>query len=267
MSGFSGDWLALRGPSDTAARARSVLDAARGHFAAATGMSICDLGSGTGASVRAFSPLFPTPQRWQLVDLDAANLRIAEMGHSGSDALTGVTVATRAHDLAADPAPWNPGTDLVTATALFDLTSATWLHRFANTLATSNLPLLATLTYDGRHVFDPILPLDAEMCAAFDTHQTTDKGFGPAAGPSAVTDLTRALHDAGYQITQADSAWNLERSRDGALMMELLDGWANAVIEKDLVPARKVIDWHAARRGQTARLLVGHQDIFATPAS
>ncbi|MGI9406615.1 MAG: hypothetical protein ACR2O4_09600, partial [Hyphomicrobiaceae bacterium] len=195
MSGFSADWLALREAADTAARSEAVLDAARRTFAHHTGdpLEIWDLGSGTGASVTAFSALFPKPQVWHLVDTDADNLKRAMARYAGDNAFAEVRLETHMHDLADNPAPWPSSAHLVTATALFDLVSESWLQAFADRLCAARLPLLATLTYDGRLELEPAHSMDASMIEAFNQHQRTDKGFGPAAGPDASNVLTTAL--------------------------------------------------------------------------
>jgi len=265
MSGFSADWLALREEADQAARSERVLDAVRADLAdsISSPFSVCDLGSGTGAAARAFSELFPKPQRWRLVDLDAANLDRAASNLSGADAIEGLEVNTHVHDLNADCAPWEPRTDIVTTTAFFDLTSADWLEGFADRLAEDQLPLLATLTYDGRHVFSPMLPLDQKMIDGFNTHQKTDKGFGPAAGPEAATTLVRLLKERGYDVTTADSSWHLEGKRDAVMLHTLLEGWCAAMIDSQLVGADDANGWLESRKSQTTSLQVGHTDIFA----
>ena len=75
--------------------------------------------------------------------------------------------------------------DLVTTSALLDLVSDDWLERLVIEAAARRLPVYAALSYDGRARFDPADPLDIEIVAAVNRHQRTDKGFGPALGPSA----------------------------------------------------------------------------------
>ena len=55
----------------------------------------------------------------------------------------------------------------------------------ARTIAARALPVYAALTYDGRIDLSPADPLDATIASAVNAHQHTDKGFGPALGPSA----------------------------------------------------------------------------------
>ncbi|MEL6287520.1 MAG: class I SAM-dependent methyltransferase [Pseudomonadota bacterium] len=288
MSGFSADWLALRKDADDRARSRDVLARAVRHVADAQAeigrsndidksgregnadIRFCDLGSGTGASVAAFVPHFTevihAPQSWTLCDIDADNLATARARYADVD---DISVTTRMHDLSRDPAPFQsvdaPAADIVTATALFDLVSAKWIDRFVGALAEARLPLLATLTYDGRHMFDPPHPLDAMMHTAFDAHQQTEKGFGPALGPAAVSTLVATLEEAGFTVRRGDSPWMLERDRDAALVAALVEGWANAVSEAGLVEPADAAVWCSARIGDTRSLLVGHTDIFAAP--
>ena len=73
--------------------------------------------------------------------------------------------------------------DLITISALLDLVSEDWLDRFARHVASHALPVYAALTYDGRIDMSPSDPLDEAITSAVNSHQRTDKGFGPALGP------------------------------------------------------------------------------------
>ncbi len=262
MSGFPADWLALREPADGAARSRPVLATCRAYFAGRDRITVCDLGAGTGAAIPAFGPYLPPRQRWFLVDNDPATLAAAERQR----ARPGVTIETIAADLAVDPTPWPAGCDLVTATALFDLAGAEWIEALCRRLAAQQLPLLATLTYDGEQVFAPAHAADAEMVVAFNRHQRLDKGLGgPASGPEGSAILAAGLAAHGYHMRTGASPWRLQGTRDAALIAELLRGWASAVTADGFVERSVAEQWLSARLHRTDTMWVGHRDMFAAP--
>lgn len=277
MSGFSPAWLALREPADLAARHRGVLEACARRFATFESIAICDIGAGTGASLRAFADLLPTRQRWTLVDYDAGNLTAAvaalatwaDSARKDSNVLTlqrghrHIEVYTQVHDLAHDPRAWRDA-DLVTASAFFDLASHSWIERFVGSLAADKVPLLATLTADDNIVSEPAHDLDARIIAAFHAHQSSDKGFGPAAGPAACRILEERLGSAGYTLTVGDSPWCLDHTQH-ALMRALLDGMASAVGETGKLAPADLEKWKAAT-AKVERLIIGHRDVFAQMA-
>ncbi len=256
MSGFAADWLALREAADARSRSDRLIRAAAQDLATRAAPVVCDLGAGTGAARRALAPVFPAATAWVLVDHDAALLaRAAAPG----------TVTVPA-DLAADPARWPAGCDLVTATALFDLASSGWLDALAAALAADRLPLLSCLSYDGRIALAPAHPLDGAMIRAFNAHQRTEKGLGgPAAGPGAHGHLARALAARGYRVDEDDTPWRLVAGRDGALIDAVLRGWADAVAGSAGVTPAMAADWLGARLGATAALAIGHRDLYARP--
>lgn len=225
---------------------------------------IVDLGSGTGATLRALSPLIGRPQHWTLVDADAALLDEAVRITAAALPAPDLTVATLLSDLAADPAPWPEPAHLVTASALFDLVSAGFVDALAGRLGADRVPLLACLTYDGRLVVSPAHELDQTMAAAFNTHQRGTKSFGTALGPDAVPTLAAALREKGFTVTLRDSAWRLDRAADGPLMDAMLAGWASAACEILPEQAGPIAGWLTHALGAD-RLVVGHTDLLALP--
>lgn len=278
MAGFSPEWLALREPTDHAARNPQVLAAVGAYFAARPSLSVLDLGSGAGANLRGSYAALPDRQHWTLVDHDDALLALArerllawadEAREQGEELVLAkdgktITVDTRRVDLDRDLAwvlGWQP--DLVTAAAFFDLASKAWIERCVATLASQRLPLYAVLTYDGRETWKPAHDADARMLAAFRHHQQTDKGFGPAAGPDACEIMAEAFRKAGLAVSTGDSAWLLDAGH-GALRDALAQGIAEAVRETGQLEAATVCDWLEAHRSATS-VLIGHQDLWARP--
>src|SRR5260370_35616220 len=118
--GLSGGWLAMREPSDLAARNALVRDAVANAFLGQAAISVVDLACGAGAMLRALGPHLPPRQSWRLVDNSLSLLaRAFTPGH-----LPHGTVPTTPIDLARDLefALYGP-LDLVTPSALLCLVS------------------------------------------------------------------------------------------------------------------------------------------------
>jgi hypothetical protein len=266
MSGFSAEWLQLREGADQRARNRDVASALARYFAAAPGLRIVDLGCGTGANLRALHAHLPQPQIWQLVDHDEALLAsaratIASMPRSAAPKAVSFIPA----DLASHVEPVLPdGTDLVTAAAFFDLVSTGFIEHLAATLATRRIALHAGLIYDGNETWLPAHPDDAAMLSAFHTHQSRDKGFGPAAGPKAGGQLAAALQRHGYHVHVGASPWRLAAA-DRELIGTLANGIAAAAAETGLVSPDTAAAWASARRRPGVVCVIGHVDLFAHP--
>ena len=273
MSGFSPDWLALREPADHAARNPQVLAAVGSTFSDRQSLSIIDLGSGAGSNLRGSYSVLPARQHWTLVDADSrllsvARRKLAEWADEAQeqDELQDdktLTVDFRQVDLTKDlewVLGWQP--DLVTAAALFDLASVRWLERFVASLVSMRLPLYTVLTYDGRESWEPAHADDQRMLAAFNHHQHTDKGFGPAAGPEATEALAQAFRKAGTAVTVGESPWQLGADHVD-LVRELAAGIAAAVTETGHVSPETIANWLDAKR--SASVTIGHQDLWARP--
>ncbi|MEL6336656.1 MAG: class I SAM-dependent methyltransferase [Pseudomonadota bacterium] len=264
---FTGDWLDLRAPADRRARAMNLVGLLEAHLGpvgpGSPSTRILDLGAGSGNNMRALAGLLERPQRWRLVDADAALLERAR-AHAPTGIETGIEieVETAVADLAAGIEDvLDPNLSLVTASALFDLCGAAWLDRFAMALSARRLPLYAVLSYDGRQTWEPPHQHDAAVIAAFNAHQRGEKGFGPSLGPEAHDHLAAALKRHGYTVHEGDSPWVLTQADGAALIAELARGTATALAPMIGEPAHV---WGAARQG-AARAVIGHKDLLALP--
>ncbi len=280
MTGFSAEWLALREPADHRARNQAVLDDALAHLEGNPAPRLVDLGCGSGSNLRALAPHLPDGQVWRLVDADPLLLQAArealtlwaDRSETTSDGALmlwrggkRIEVHFEAADLAHDlETVLDRPADLVTAAAFFDLVAPDWLARFCDALLLRRLPLFAVLTYDGAEQWSPPHGADAEVLAAFHAHQTSDKGFGCAAGPGASALLVEPFRKAGWLVTLGSSPWRLAAPDEAPLMSALAEGAAGAVAETGRVAPADLASWLEARRVAQA-CQIGHMDIFAAP--
>ncbi len=262
---FSPDWLGLREPADHASVNAIVRDCLRQHFAGHSSLRVVDLGCGAGSNLRGTSPVFDCPQTWTLVDYDAkllavAKSRLSELGRRDIDVtFREVDLSTDAFDQLLD------GANLVTAAALFDLVSVAVIDKLVDAIARRRQVFFTVLSYDGIASWIPEHSADGVMRSAFNTHQTRDKGFGPAAGPGATGALANAFARHGYKIVRGSSPWVLDR-RYQKLRQELDAGFAGAVTETGDVPKATVEAWAAARNSaDNAVTIIGHEDLIALP--
>ena len=268
MSGFSAEWLALREPADARARVAGdaaldeLRDALVGHAdPPGRAPAVLDLGAGSGANLRFLGPRLPGHWPWTLVDHDAGLLRLA--------AATPGRPATRQLDLAAAlPDLPLPPRGLVTASALLDLVSHAWLATLAARCHAAHCSLLFALTYDGRVACKPMDAEDTLIISLVNQHQLTDKGFGPALGPTAAAAAARLFATPGYRLRRVRSDWRLGPD-ESALQDALLQGWAEAACEMAPGSRPRIAAWLARRRHHLARgrsrLVVGHEDLYGWP--
>ncbi len=234
MSGFSAEWLELREPYDLRARNAAVLDAVFNLLAGRPSVAIVDLACGTGSTFRALSPRISARQTWRLVDHDV-NL-LARVPPSSSPSINVTTVSI---DLNRDlEAAFDSAADLITTSALLDLVSNDWLNRLALEAAARRWPVYAALSYDGRAELKPADPTDRRIVDAVNRHQRTDKGFGPALGPSAAQTAIEAFERVGYTVLHGLSDWEFGPT-DREIQTEVLSGWAAAAREIGDLPQRR----------------------------
>lgn len=263
MSGFSASWLALREPYDLRTRNPALLKSLAAAFSGRSSISVVDLACGTGATMRALAPILPVRQSWRLVDNDLSLLARIKAASGAADATILPTPVdlNRDLELALDGA-----LDLITTSAFLDLVSADWLERLAVEAAARGLPLYAALIYDGHVALDPADPFDRHVIDAFNRHQLSDKGFGPALGPRAAQAVIEILGRVGYSVESGPSDWQFDPA-DADIQLELVAGFAAAVRETGDVALPDLIAWTTRRRDAIAdgrsSMLIGHIDVFA----
>lgn len=254
MNDFSPDWLALREPADSSARAEELLTTLR-TFLTSTDLVVRDLGTGTGSMVRWLSPRLPGTQKWILTDRDPSLLDVAAASLPGAvPDLRDITSLT-AYDLA--------GASLVTGSAVLDLLTAAEVANLAAACVSACVPALFALTVVGRVELAPADPLDERLAAAFNAHQRRTVGGRALLGPSAVPAIATAFIRLGATVHRRPSPWRLGPSR---LASEWLRGWVSAACEQE-PSLRGEADGYLARRlSAGVHAVVHHEDLLALPS-
>ena len=273
METFDADWLALREPVDRRSRAMALIEPLVSAWKRGEWTRVVDLGSGTGSNVRYLASRLPSPQRWTLVDHDPSHLRAA--GNIKVN-VPSCELAVVPGDIGSEGLRAVERADLVTASALLDLVSATWLDRLVAVCVEAGCAALFALNYNGEVTWSADNGPDAEVedpddrmvWNALSIHQVGDKGLGPSLGSDAGAAALRAFERVGYQCYLSPSSWRLGVD-DAALVHRLVEGWAEAAREILPQESDRISAW-ADRRSEVVSerrfmLTVGHDDLLALP--
>ncbi|MEM7289484.1 MAG: class I SAM-dependent methyltransferase [Pseudomonadota bacterium] len=263
MSEFSSNWLDLREPLDHAARSDTILSAVGHYFLNDGPLTIADIGSGTGSTMRALSPTISNLTHWNLIDADAALLEKAAKTKGFGQVTCHVADLSQSLEAVLDTKP-----NLVTTSAFLDLVSADWLETFIDAIVQHNLPFYAALTFDGRASCNPAHALEPAILDAFNQHQKTDKGFGASLGPDAADVAIDLFQQNGYRVNSETSDW-LAASDHWQFQSLLLEGWRDVAIEMEPENTEDYRNWYADRleriKARNLEVMVGHIDFFAIP--
>jgi len=279
------DWLAVREPADVTARSATLVERVRHALASTDTVRGLDLCTGTGSNLRYLIDRLPGRQTWLAADRDArlleelpTKLKTWADAHGYSMRTEGQVsslrggrcecdVETRAMDLDRLDAGLFEGRNLVTASALLDLVSESWLRLLATRCREAGATALFTLTYDGRSSCDPVEPEDDMVRELMNMHQKTDKGLGGRAeGPDAWSVAERVFTEAGYRVECAPSNWSIGPP-ERAFQRMLIEGWARAAVEIAPERADTIADWLRRRlehlEAGRSRIVVNHVDMVA----
>ncbi len=257
------EWLRLREAADARARAHTLTRRIVRVVAAQRPVHVLDLATGAGSNVRYLALRLPRPQRWLAVDRSGVLLVDLRARTANLD----IDIEARKMDLGSlDPALFE-GRHLVTASALLDLVSESWLRALARHCRSAGAAALFTITYNGRSSCEPAEPEDDWVRDLLNRHQKRDKELGgPAEGPDAPAAAERCFVDEGYQVERAPSDWQLGPD-DSAMQRTLINGWAQAASEMDPERAATIADWRARRLvhvdARGSHIVVGHDDLAA----
>jgi hypothetical protein len=282
------EWLRRRESADAVARSVAVTQSVVAALPEGEVVRVLDLATGRGSNIRFLAERLPMPQEWLAVDQSPALLADLQNGLSTWGEARGYAVRSeasrsriRGRNLACDVETREVdlgsldrdeifvGRHLVTASALLDLVSDSWLHTLAARCRAVGAVALFTITYNGRFSCEPDEPEDEMVRTLMNQHQKTDKGLGgPAAGPAASACAEQSFLDVGYRVHREPSDWVLTAANVD-VQRTLIEGWADAAIQ--MVPDQTpgISDWRARRLSHVdsgrSRLTVGHDDLAAWP--
>jgi SAM-dependent methyltransferase len=272
-SNFDSHWLSLREPVDHRSRATNLSLLLADYWKDHEDIKILDLGCGTGSNMRYLSPYLENKnQQWTLLDHDSSLLQqISRPQHNG------LKLEPLLGDLNKEGLALVAKNDLVTGSALLDLTSEEWLTKLAERCISQSCVAYFTLSYNGDVSWhstqdgdtNPAYVRDHDrICNIFNRHQTRDKGTGPALGPSAVGKLNDLFEDNGYATKCSPSPWLLDH-RDRSLNKLLIEGWAESALEECPNESKRILSWSrtSLEMGNSLeyQLQVSHLDFLAFP--
>lgn len=242
-------WLAARESYDHAARHEPFVGLLAECLPA--GARVLDLACGRGSNLRYLASRLPGDTRWWCLDQDPSLLGLVD-----------AACTLLRHDLRTGLGTL-PVVDALVSSALLDLVDHGFLLALRDHCLGHRLPLLVTLSVDGRLAWERPDPDDEAVHAWFRAHQRTDRGFGPSVGTEAVPVLAELFVASGWRVQTAEADWEIPAS-DDAFCVEMADGVAQAAAEMSPEPGR-VSAWLARRRALGGGLRVGHLDLLALP--
>jgi hypothetical protein len=264
------DWLDLREPADALARSVELADALIPLLPRGRTLVVHDLGSGTGSMARWLAPRLPGPQRWVLHDRDVELLeRVPSYPLPTAGDGSPVSLDTRQDDITRLEDSVLPEADLITASALLDMMTASEVGRLVAACVRAGCPVLMTLSVIGRVELEPAADLDGRLMAAFNDHQRRTTGHGELLGPDAAGAAVAAFESADLEVSVRGSPWRLGADHR-ALVSAWLIGWVRAAVEQDPALGGDAEPYLRRRLQQladgTLAVTVHHEDLLAVPA-
>lgn len=259
-------WLTLREAADARARSTELLATLCGLLPENRPLKIHDLGCGTGSTRRWLGPQLSGLQEWTEYDRDCELLHRGVMDSTKSIDGIDMSVHTRCSDFAELTELDLHGADLITASALLDMFSASELLNFVSLCVSAGCPCLITLSVVGHVEFSPPDSLDARIEKAFNDHQRRPMPSGRLLGPEAVSAAAELFEQAGMSVLLLPSIWQLGPT-DGSLLEEWISGWLGAALEQDAT-LRNVSTPYMTKRNLQLKdgllnVEVHHQDLLA----
>ena len=282
------EWLYLRENTDARSRSIALTQSVASKLPSDKPVHILDLATGTGSNIRHLIKHLPTRQQWLVTDKDQQLLaelptqterwcqtqgykfKRTKFGYVILGTHLECHIETQTLNLRnLDSTKLFHGYHLITASALLDLVSASWLRALINHCHAVGAAILFFSTYNGSVSCSPAEHEDEQILKLFNLHQQTDKGLGGRAeGSNATTCAINFFSETGYQVQHESSNWTLG-TKDQEIQRQLITGWVKAV--RDVAPETEsmIKSWETRRLAHVdanrSKIIVGHDDIAALP--
>jgi glycosyltransferase involved in cell wall biosynthesis len=270
-SQFDQQWLVLREPADHRARSQTLLARCQDWVnnqveGSSATLRITDLGAGAGSNGVYLSERLPVRQHWTLLEQNP--LLLGEARARLAPKVAGLDPVECTLDVGNLNDRIPPDTRLITASALIDLVSASWLDALADAAQSRKAAVLIVLSYAGEFQLSPGHPDDDWLRAQVNEHQHGDKGSGTALGPDATAYLQEQLEARHFAVALAPSPWVLG-AESKRLQGALIQGWCEAALEQCPEERERIGRWQASRQAMAEQgaltVQVNHHDLFAWP--
>ncbi len=275
-------WLDERYQCDVNARNKKVEQFCLEHFSSLTKIQIVDVGSGTGSNFINLSEKFNQNQHWTFLEQDKNLIlhslkRIKKEFNQKGFTITQKNDALHLQNLSQeiiirtvngslldiDKLIDLNNTNLITASAIFDLFSIEQFKVFSNQAHQKKVSVLSTLNYTAMH-FEPPTASDNKFIGLYNAHMKREQSFGTGMGSDCYANMESYYATNNIATITGDSDWDLGISSK-KMHAFLLTFMEDSIAELDNVP-RKLQQWIKEKRELSAqaglKIIVNHGDTF-----
>ncbi len=275
-------WLDERYQYDVDARNKKVEQFCLHHFDNLQQINIVDVGSGTGSNFINLSAKFIQNQQWIFLEqdeslishsLERAKKVLTRSGYiiaqqndqlifkNGAQEITIQTINGSLLDI--DKLINLRNTNLITASAIFDLFSTEQFALFSEQVHQEKVSVLSTLNYTGMH-FEPTIDADQQFIDLYNAHMKRKQSFGIGMG-SDCYDVMNSYYEANKIATiHGDSTWDLDKNAQSmhafllAFMEESIAALSNCPTSlKEWIQKKQEDSMHG-----DLKIIVDHGDTF-----
>lgn len=283
---FAISWLDARESADVRARDVGIVELIGQFRNGLESINVVDLGAGTGALFRYLAPKLGGQQTWRFIDnSDVLRQQIpSRLTAWVAETKLSIKIGKNLWCVGNDSEKYcvfyeqkdfgkgfdefrvKPQPHLITASALLDLVSGSWIEELTAFCLRMGASFYGCLTYDGKIEWSPSHPGDTKLLQLLNQDQKRDKGLGPALGPDSLPFVTQSLASRGFSIELASTPWVLGPD-DVELQYALLSQWTKLFENAAVWRPQEFYNWKKFRLetmvDSGSCLEIGHYDIWS----